>query len=228
MATAKEFIDWARGEIGYTETPAGSNRNKYAQCAGHANGVPWCATFLVCGARTLGIVLPSESPYTPSMAAGFMRERRWYRDPEPGDFAFWDFLDAKRRIQHVSLVVSFNRITRRLTTIDANSAGPGGSQDNGGAVVERTRSIRDVVGYGRPAYNADVVVPPTIGADQVDLLFFVQAPEGVYLVTLGSHKMGMADKTQVANMRAAVAARGGDAQIYTWSQADLDRHPTIV
>lgn len=227
MATAQDFIAWARGEIGYRETPAGTNRNKYAACADHANGVPWCATFLVCGARTLGLVLPSESPYTPSMAAGFMRERRWYTDPEPGDFAFWDFPDSKRRIQHVSLVVSYNRLTRRVTTIDANSSGPGGSQDNGGMVVERTRSIRDVVGYGRPAYNAQIVVPPTIGADQVDLLFFVQAPEGVYLVTFGSHKMGMDDGEQLENMRASVAARGGDATIYTWRQAELDAHPTI-
>lgn len=153
--TASRFIAAARGEIGYTESPRNSNRTKYAALAAHANGQPWCATFLVALARQLGQPLPNESAYTPTLANGFKFDRRWSPEPKLGAFAFFNFPgDGKDRIQHVGVVVSWSG--RLVTCIEGNtSPGSGGSQDNGGGVYMRTRPRSHVVGYGHVAYAPD-------------------------------------------------------------------------
>lgn len=152
MTTASRFLEAARSELGYTESPAGSNRTKFAKQAGHANAAPWCATFLVAIARRVEISLPSESAYTPTMANGFKAAKAWHTQPRPGDVAFFDFPDSKRRIQHVGVVETSTSTT--VTCIEANtSAGRSGSQDNGGGVYRRTRPRSHVVGFGRPAYT---------------------------------------------------------------------------
>ncbi len=150
MATADQLIAWAYGQVGTKETPADSNRQPYAACAGHANGQPWCATFLCCGAKTVGLVLPNWSAYTPTLALGFRDAHGWYATPERGDFVFFDFPDSETRIQHVGLVVKFTAAS--LTTIEGNTSA--GSDTNGGQVQERTRQRNSwIVGYGRPNYT---------------------------------------------------------------------------
>lgn len=154
MATLQEFLRACASEIGYTESPAGSNRTKFAAEANHINGQPWCATFLVAIAKRVGLQLPSTSPYTPSMANGFKSDGRWSVSPAIGAFAFFDFPDSKYRIQHVGVVESFDATT--VTTIDGNtSSGPGGSEDNGGGVFRRTRPRSYVVGYGLIDYTQE-------------------------------------------------------------------------
>ena len=46
MATVEQYLDEAASELRTTESPPGSNRTEFASEAGHANGQPWCATFL--------------------------------------------------------------------------------------------------------------------------------------------------------------------------------------
>lgn len=156
----------ATKELGYTETPPGSNRTKFAKEAGHANGQPWCATFVVAMARRVGVKLPSESAYTPTMAAAM---REWQRLPQPGDLAFFNFPnDGKNRIQHVGIVESVDFTKATVTCIEGNtSSGTSGSQDNGGGVYRRTRPFSHVVGFGRPAYPKEVemiqVNAPVVG-----------------------------------------------------------------
>jgi hypothetical protein len=154
-ATARHFLDTARSHLGYTETPAGSNRTRFAAEARHANGYAWCLTFLVAVARRLGVTLPDWGAYTPTMANAFKRAGRWHTGtPQPGDWAFFDFPgDSKARIQHVGVVESAD--AKSVTCIEGNtSSGSRGSQDNGGGVYRRTRPRSHVVGYGRPAYAA--------------------------------------------------------------------------
>jgi surface antigen len=152
MTAASAFLAAAAGEIGYLEAPAGSNRTKFAAEAGHANGYPWCATFLVAIAARVGLELPSTSAYTPAMANGFRAAGRWHTTPQPGDFAFFDFPDNVRRIQHVAVVEAVNP-DGSLTTIEGNtSPSATGSQANGGGVWRRRRARGLVLGYGRPAY----------------------------------------------------------------------------
>ena len=155
MGTADCVIREAAGEIGATESPPGSNRQPYAAEAGHANGQPWCASFVVAMMRRCGVRLPSESPYTPTMAAGFRNTGTWQgrnSDVNPGDVCFFDFPDSVDRIQHVGIVEQATDDT--VTCIEGNtSAGSGGSQSNGGGVFRRTRSRSVVVGFGRPLYS---------------------------------------------------------------------------
>lgn len=43
--SAERVIEVARGELGTTEYPPGSNQTKYGQAFGW-DGVPWCVIFL--------------------------------------------------------------------------------------------------------------------------------------------------------------------------------------
>jgi hypothetical protein len=156
MTTATRLLEVARAELGRTEHPPGTNRQPYAAEAGHLNGQPWCATFVVAIARRAGVQLPSESAYTPTMANGFRNAGAWidaWGDAQPGDLAFFDWPDTKR-IQHVGIVESATPSS--VTCIEGNtSPADAGSQDNGGGVYRRVRPRSHVVGYGRPTYNED-------------------------------------------------------------------------
>lgn len=153
--TPECVIAQARAEIGYTESPANSNMTKFAAEAGHANGEPWCATFVCALARRCGGTLGDESAYTPSLYESMDHTS----DPQPGDLAFFDFPDSLHRIQHVGLVVAVTPDT--VTCIEGNtSAGNSGSQSNGGGVFERTRSRNVAVGFGRPNYSQGADMTP--------------------------------------------------------------------
>lgn len=156
MATVDAFLTALRSEVGYLEHPPGSNKTKFAEEAGHMQGAPWCSTFLVAVARRVGLELASYNPYTPTMANQFKREGRWSTTPQVGDVAFWDFPDSKHRIQHVSVVLSFNRTS--IVDIGGNtSSDHHGSEDNGGGVFIRKRPRKWAVGFGRPYFTADPV-----------------------------------------------------------------------
>jgi hypothetical protein len=160
MPTAQEFVAAAASENGYTESPAGSNMTKFAAEAGHPNGQPWCATFVVAIARRVGLKLPSESAYTPTMFNGFKNTGQSAMYAEPGNVAFFDFPDSKNRIQHVGIVASRPDTLGRFQCLEGNtSAGTAGSQDNGGGVYLRTRQLAHVVGFGRPAFAAPATKP---------------------------------------------------------------------
>jgi hypothetical protein len=162
MATAEDFIAECRRYLGTTEAPPGSNRQPFADRAGHLNGYAWCASYIVACARAVGLKLPSESAWTPSMADGFRRAGRWYAKPERGDIGFIDFPgDNTTGIQHVVVIQQPGGILHK--TIEGNTSSPynlAGSQDNGGGVYERTRQASLFVGFGRPDYSG---TKPTLG-----------------------------------------------------------------
>jgi hypothetical protein len=153
MATVKAFLAAAMSEVGYVERPV--NRTKFAAEAGHSDGAPWCASFVVAMARRVGLKLPSESPYTPSMADAFEQAHRFDGNPQPGALMFMDFPDAVARIQHVGIVISV-RPDGQLNTVEGNtSAGPTGSQHNGGGVYRRVRPRIYAVGFGHPIFDPE-------------------------------------------------------------------------
>lgn len=158
MPTASDVLRIAAAEIGTTENPAGSNRNKYSLALGRP-AEPWCADFLVWVTRQAGLRLPSEHPYTPYMATGFKRAGTWgdrTAGIAPGDVVFFNF--GSGIIRHVGIVEAVRRT--EIVTIEGNtSPGSAGSQDNGGGVYRRTRPFHHVVGYGRPAYTKEAAVP---------------------------------------------------------------------
>lgn len=157
MSTASDVLRVAAAEIGTTENPAGSNRNKYSLALGRP-AEPWCADFVVWTTRQAGLRLPSEHSYTPYMATGFKQVGAWHdgtAGARPGDVVFFNF--GSGIIRHVGIVESA-RADGSLVTIEGNtSSGTAGSQDNGGGVFRRTRPANYVVGYGRPAYKEATV-----------------------------------------------------------------------
>ena len=60
MATVRELLDIARGELGYKETPANSNRTKYGAWYG-LDGQPWCVMFVEWVFAQAGVKLPIET-----------------------------------------------------------------------------------------------------------------------------------------------------------------------
>lgn len=185
MATVNAFLDVLRRHVGTTENPPDSDQNPFSAALGRPAQF-WCADFVVACARDVGLALPSESAYTPTLADGFRRAGRWFStDPQPGDLAFIDFpRDNKTRIQHVAVVVAVEG--DRLRTIEGNtSSGERGSQDNGGGVFARVRSRNIVVGFGRPAFEG---APPTLGQgiivpkEEEEMAVVIARSQGGYIV----------------------------------------------
>jgi hypothetical protein len=185
MATAEDFVSTAKKYVVTLETPSGSNKQPFAPRCGHANGQPWCASFVVAVADEVGVPLPNRSAWTPSMADGFKRAARFYQKPKRGDIGFIDFPgDNKTRVQHVVIVDEPGSYYVR--TIEGNtSSGNKGSQDNGGGVYIRYRPYDIFVGFGRPAFNDE---PPTKGIgilvddQEMTMATVIQRPQGGYIV----------------------------------------------
>lgn len=197
MPTAETVLTLARTYRNTTEMPPGSNLNPFAAIAGHPNGYAWCASFVVAVFRQVGMRLPSESAWTPTMAAGFQKAGAWHAGAagaQPGDVLFWDFPDKTQGIEHVSICAAAPT-GGIVPDIGGNtSSGPGGSEDNGGGVFERADSGRNagwVVGYGRPAYDtspAPAPQPPAGATARPTVQQGSQGPNVAYL----QQKLGIA------------------------------------
>ena len=150
MATAKEILAVARGELGYREDPPGSNLTKYGKWFG-LNGNPWCMMFIQwvffqAGAYEL---LPAHT----GSCGGFMRaaqaQGRWVTgDYQPGDVVIYDFPGNNVKTDHCGIVVT--ALTTGIRTIEGNTGV--GNDSNGGEVMERTRPLSVIIGAYRPHY----------------------------------------------------------------------------
>jgi len=152
--TLRQYAALMAAQIGTTELPPGSNRQKYGAAAGQ-NGVAWCAWTQWWVGDQVGVAIP-RTGYTPAMAAAFKAQGRWSTKPQPGALVFYNFPgDKLNRIQHVGWVEKVLP-DGRIQTIEGNTSAAG-SQDNGGAVLRKVRNPRasGVVGYGLPEYAPD-------------------------------------------------------------------------
>ena len=94
MATAKQLLDIARGELGYKETPANSNRTKYGAWYG-LDGQPWCVMFIEWVFSRAVVKLPIETAScTILMNAAKAAERANALAAE-----FWKELEKKEGIE---------------------------------------------------------------------------------------------------------------------------------
>lgn len=175
-----------RSHKGTTENPPNSNHNPFSTALGRPNE-PWCADFIVACAREVGLKLPSESAYTPTMADAFRRAGRWTHTPDIALIGFVDFPgDNHHGIQHVLGVQKVSDGGKILTIEGNTSSGDTGSQDNGGGVFERLRPAAWMVGYGIPEFeNAPPVVAPGarfIPDEEAEMGCVVDRPQGGYVV----------------------------------------------
>jgi hypothetical protein len=157
-ATAEAVLDLARADLGYVESPRGSNRTKFGRWYG-MDGVAWCAMAVSYWFYHAGLPLPATTKkgfsYTPAGAAWFMDNDRWLRNTSskvlPGDVVFF-YWPNMRRIAHVGIV---ERLAEdgSVVTIEGNTDAAGGR--TGGQVMRRVRSRATVHangGFGRPDF----------------------------------------------------------------------------
>ena len=70
--------------------------------------------------------------------------------PLPGDLVFFKYPTNNRRANHIGLVTNVNT-ANDFTTDEGNTSLT--SNDNGGAVMSRKRTLKNVVAFGRPKYT---------------------------------------------------------------------------
>ena len=93
------------------------------------------------------------------MLEWFEGRNRIVTDPQPGDIVFFKFKTNGRRTNHVGIVVSVQG-KNNLTTIEGNTSMT--SNDNGGRVMERRRTMKNIVAFARPEYEDASNYHPTL------------------------------------------------------------------
>ena len=153
---ASDVINKAINEIGVTEYPPNSNNVKYNTAYyGHpvsGAAYPWCCTFVWWVLKECGVeVLKTASCMM--MADYFKKQGRWSNIPQTGDLVFFKFATNSRWTNHVGIVVDVEG--NKITTVEGNTSI--NSDDNGGAVMKRTRTS-NIVGYAHPKYDTESLI----------------------------------------------------------------------
>lgn len=152
MTTVDKLLQVAIAEIGYTESPAGSNQNKYGRWYG-MNHVPWCAIFVSYCFDRVGMTLPIRTAkgfaYCQDGVHWFQRQGRWFAKPQVGDVVFYSW-QGDGIADHVGIVEKVNA-DGSVVSIEGNTAV--GNESNGGQVMRRHRNPGGVLGFGRPVYQ---------------------------------------------------------------------------
>jgi hypothetical protein len=182
----QDYLRWLTRQVGTQERPRGSNRQPYAALAGHANGLPWCATFLAAGAREVGLQLPPGAG-TASCAlneAAYKRAGRLSTKPRVGATGFVYF-PSLQRPAHTFAVWKISNNGRTIHTIEANSNDDGSRE--GYEVCLRTRPAHRATGavgvrsYGMPLYEEEEVMDLT-KANLRDITEAVLSPANLKLI----------------------------------------------
>lgn len=148
-------LDIARGELGTTESPAGSNCVKYntwfygREVRDTADRkYPWCMAFVQWCFAQAGCRLPHATASCNDLLLWYKRNcpERVVTAPQTGDIIIYNF-------GHTGIVegVGVGKDTGYILAVEGNtSPGETGSQSNGGGVFRRKRSKALVTAYIRP------------------------------------------------------------------------------
>lgn len=158
-----KVIALARADLGYTESPANSNKTKFGESYG-MNGQPWCVMALWYWFREAG---EAAAFFGGAKTASCGTLLRWYREQgltvpvaevQAGDIVLLNF-NGKGTADHCGLVENVgvtNAMWPFVRTIEGNTTpGVEGSQDNGGCVAEKDRLFSQIVGVCRPQYKPE-------------------------------------------------------------------------
>lgn len=138
-----DVLNIACGQLGVTESPAGSNRTKYGKWMG-LDGQPWCMSFVQWCFAQAGTPLPHKTGSCSALLNWYQKNRPdcVVKDPQPGDIAIFTF-------GHTGIVEK--ALPGSVMCIEGNtSPGQSGSQDNGGGVYRRQRNLALVRAFIRP------------------------------------------------------------------------------
>lgn len=161
----QKLIDYALSQVGYAETPKGSNKNKYAVMIdtqfpnfynGKKNGAAWCdvfvdACFLTCFGEeeTLRLLCQPKKSCGAGckFSAGYFKAKKQFDDnAKVGDQIF--FYDNKGEINHTGIVTKVEG--GYVYTVEGNS----------GDEVKTHRysaSNKKIAGYGHPAWKEETI-----------------------------------------------------------------------
>ena len=151
--SAKKILDTALAELGYRESPFGSNRTKYGQWYG-LDGQPWCVMFVQWVFHRAGAaeLLPVKTASCGTMMRGAKAAGKWVtKDYRPGDVVIFDFSGTGTRTEHMGIIIECRG--ENLYTVEGNTAD--GDNSNGGQVLTRLRSLNVVRGAVRPDYTEE-------------------------------------------------------------------------
>ena len=163
MATAQQVLDVARAELGAREVPMNSNNVKY-NTAYYGREVydglwgtkfPWCVVFVWWCFQQAGA---AELFYGGGKTASCTALRDWAKQNgqwvtggyRPGDVVIYDWHDDGKP-DHCGIIESVGGST--VVAIEGNTAI--GNDSNGGEVMRRTRTLSDIMGAVRPAYEEE-------------------------------------------------------------------------
>ncbi len=138
-----DVLNIACGQLGVTESPAGSNRTKYGKWMG-LDGQPWCMSFVQWCFHQAGTPLPHKTGSCSALLNWYQKNRPEcvVKDPQPRDIAIFTF-------GHTGIVE--RALPGSVMCIEGNtSPGQSGSQDNGGGVYRRQRNLALVRAFIRP------------------------------------------------------------------------------
>lgn len=155
-SVAARAVALGKQDVGYRETPAGSNQTKFGEFW-QQDGVPWCGLAVAFWWKRAGFLvdraLALEIDYVPTlvrfatnrMHGLFLVGRNRVR---AGDAVAFDFPGGERA-DHVGLFVRWiDKKAGSFECLEGNTSSAG-SQSNGGMVLLKVRSIEQVAAFVR-------------------------------------------------------------------------------
>lgn len=154
MAKASDILAVARAELGYAESPKGSNKTKYGKWFG-LDGNPWCMMFVQWCFRMAGAqdLLPATTASCGALMRAAQAAGCWVTgDYQPGDVVIYDFLGGAAT-DHTGIIDQV--LGCGVLAIEGNTGA--GNDANGGQVQRRVRAPGVILGAVRPAYDAEKI-----------------------------------------------------------------------
>lgn len=179
----QEAASW----IGTKEMPPNSNdvifnTDYYGRPVSGSN-YPWCCAFVWdvfnrCGMSGL-FYGGKKTASCPTVGSYYRSIGRWFSYPLRGDLALFNWNGGKLE-QHIGFVESVNE-DGTITTIEGNTSVT--SNDNGGSVMRRKRTMKECVGFARPAYGMETISKsPAVDVSTYPTLRYGDTGAWVYLL----------------------------------------------
>ena len=142
----EKILSIARNEIGYQESPAGSNKTKFGAWYG-LDGCPWCMMFVMWVFHQAGIFqsLPKKTASCSDLKNAAKSAGLWITgNYQPGDILIYNF-------GHTGILEK-TTATGYLVAIEGNTGNT--SQNNGGQVMRKSRKPSLCLGAVRVNWDA--------------------------------------------------------------------------
>lgn len=145
MTNGEKVIAKAEHEIGYCETPAGTNKTKYGAWFGF-DGVAWCGMFVSWAYFNAGFALGNVGFKKGFAGCGtaydhYRTTGQLTHDPQPGDIILFDW-NNDGRYDHTGIFVK-DLGNGMFESIEGNTSST--NQSNGGQVQRRQRPYKHQV-----------------------------------------------------------------------------------